>query len=197
MNIFCLDTKLNLSSTYLRPGFAFGGACLPKDLRALTYFARTMDVQVPILEATLASNAAHKQRALAMVTALGKKPVGFLGLSFKDGTDDLRESPAVELAEQLIGKGYELSIYDPSVSLTQLMGANKAYIHRELPHIASLLVPDLSTLLDRSEIIVATKRSGDYEGVLDRLRPDHSVIDLVRFFLDGSSLGERYDALVG
>jgi GDP-mannose 6-dehydrogenase len=197
MEIFCLDTTLNLSPVYLRPGYAFGGACLPKDLRALTYLARTLDLQVPVLEGALASNAAHKQRAVALVTAHGKRPVGLLGLSFKDGTDDLRESPAVELAEHLIGKGYHLSIYDPSVSLTQLMGANKAYIHRELPHIASLLVDDLPSLLARSEIVVATKRSRDYERLLELLRPDQTLVDLVRLYSNGGMLGDRYHALVG
>jgi GDP-mannose 6-dehydrogenase len=197
MDIFCLDTKLNLSPTYLKPGFAFGGACLPKDLRALAYLARTKDVEVPVLDATLVSNAAHKQRALAMVTAHGRKPVGVLGLSFKDGTDDLRESPAVELVEQLIGKGFEVSVYDPSVSLSRLMGSNKAYIDRELPHIASLLVPDLSALLERSEVIVATKRSSHYDDALSHLRPDQSVVDLVRLYADRNGLAGRYDALVG
>ncbi len=197
MDIFCLDTKLNLSATYLKPGYAFGGSCLPKDLRALAYLARTMDVQVPILDATLASNAAHKQRALDLVTAHGKRPVGLVGLSFKDGTDDLRESPTVELVEQLIGKGYPVSIYDPDVSLTRLMGANKAYIDRELPHIASLLVSDFSALLARSEVIVVTKRSKGYAEALEQVRPDQKIVDLVRLYSEGRALGARYDALVG
>jgi len=198
MEIFCLDTKLNLSSTYLRPGFAFGGSCLPKDLRALTYLARKLDQQVPILEATLASNTEHKKRALDLIAAQGKKKIGLLGLSFKDGTDDLRESPTVELVEQLIGKGYTVSIYDRYVALAKLVGANKAYITQEIPHISSLLVADIPTLLSSSDVIVVTKNSPEYAGVLQQLCPDHTIVDLVRHYADGNELlGERYHALVG
>jgi len=197
MRIFCLDTKLNLSPTYLKPGYAFGGSCLPKDLRALTYLARSLDIQAPVLEATLSSNAVHKQRALALVTAHGKKAIGILGLSFKDGTDDLRESPTVELVEQLVGKGYKVSIYDPNVTLTQLMGENKAYIDRELPHIASLLVDDLDVLLANSEIVVAATKSKQYAEAVKRLRPDQTLIDLVRLCDDRNAIGDRYHALVG
>lgn len=197
MRIFCLDTKLNLSPTYLKPGYAFGGSCLPKDLRALTYLARSLDIQAPVLEATLTSNIIHKQRALSLVTAHGKRPIGILGLSFKDGTDDLRESPTVELVEQLVGKGYTVCIYDPNVTLTQLMGANKAYIDRELPHIASLLVDDLTTLLARSEIVVAATRSRQYAEAVKQLRADQTLVDLVRLCDDRPAEGDRYHALVG
>lgn len=197
MRIFCLDNKLNLSSTYLTPGYAFGGSCLPKDLRALSHIARTLDIQVPILEAILHSNAAHKQRALEMVMAHGKKPVGFLGLSFKAGTDDLRESPTVELVEQLIGKGYSVSIYDPDVSLTRLMGSNKAYIDRELPHIASLLTDDSKALMAGSDILVVTKKSNAYATLLTGLRPGQSLIDLVRAYGDCGTETGSYHAIVG
>jgi len=197
MRIFCLDTKLNLSPTYLKPGYAFGGSCLPKDLRALTYLARTLDIQAPVLEATLSSNAVHKQRALALVMAHGKKSVGILGLSFKDGTDDLRESPTVELVEHLVGKGYKVRIYDPNVALTQLMGANKAYIDRELPHIASLLVDDLDLLMAESEVVVATTRSKRYAEAVKQLREDQTLVDLVRISEDRNAHGDRYHALVG
>ena len=197
MQIFCLDTKLNLSATYLKPGYAFGGSCLPKDLRALAYLARTRDIQVPVLDGTLASNAAHKQRAVSMIVAAGKKRVGVLGLSFKDGTDDLRESPTVELVEQLIGKGYTVRIFDPHVSVTRLTGANKAYIDRELPHIASLLVEDVATLVDESDVVVATKRAPHYAAALEMIRPDQTIVDLVRLFKDDQVQGGRYDALVG
>jgi GDP-mannose 6-dehydrogenase len=186
MRIFCL-----------KPGYAFGGSCLPKDLRALTYLARSLDIQAPVLEATLSSNAVHKQRALALVTAHGKKAIGILGLSFKDGTDDLRESPTVELVEQLVGKGYKVSIYDPNVTLTQLMGENKAYIDRELPHIASLLVDDLDVLLANSEIVVTATKSKQYAEAVKRLRPDQTLIDLVRLCDDRNAIGDRYHALVG
>lgn len=197
MEVFCKDTKLNLSATYLKPGYAFGGSCLPKDLRALAYLARSLDVQVPVLDGTLASNLVHKQRALAMVMAIGKKRVGVLGLSFKDGTDDLRESPTVELVEQLIGKGFSVRIFDPHVSVSRLTGANKAYIDRELPHIASLLVEDLSALVLQSDIIVATKRAPQYADALKLLHDDQTIVDLVRLFRDEPTLGNRYDALVG
>ena len=198
MKIFCQDLKLNLSPTYLRPGYAFGGSCLPKDLRALSYLARSMDLHVPVLEAALSSNAAHKQRALSMVLCQGRRDIGVLGLSFKAGTDDLRESPTVELVEQLVGKGYRVRIYDPDVSLSHLMGANKAYVQRELPHIASLLVADLASLLADSDVIIASKHSAEYAGVLEQLRSDQTVVDLVRLYPQGaSSLGGRYHALVG
>jgi GDP-mannose 6-dehydrogenase len=197
MKIFCQDTKLNLSPVYLKPGYAFGGSCLPKDLRALTYLARSHDLQVPVLEGILTSNAAHKQRALNMVTALGKKRVGVLGLSFKDGTDDLRESPTVELVEQLIGKGYSVCIFDPHVAVTRLTGANKAYIDRELPHIASLLVEDSATLVERSEVIVATKAAPHYAQALSLVRSDQHIVDLVRLHKVEAGMEGRHDALVG
>jgi GDP-mannose 6-dehydrogenase len=197
MDIFCKDTKLNLSSTYLRPGYAFGGSCLPKDLRALSYLARTLDLQVPVLDGALSSNSAHKARALSMITALGRKRIGVLGLSFKDGTDDLRESPTVELVEQLIGKGYTVRIFDPHVAISQLTGANRAYIDRELPHIASLLVSDGATLVERSDVIVATKRAPHYAEALALVRDDQIIVDLVRIQRAEHPLGDHYDALIG
>ena len=142
MDLFLADTKLNLSAAYLRPGFAFGGSCLPKDVRALTHAARRHDVEVPVLSHVLSSNEAHLRRVVDTVLGLGKRRVGIFGLSFKAGTDDLRESPLVELSEQLIGKGCEVRIYDPNVSLSRLLGANKAHIEERLPHLADLLVDD-------------------------------------------------------
>ncbi|MFO1393261.1 MAG: UDP-glucose/GDP-mannose dehydrogenase family protein [Steroidobacteraceae bacterium] len=197
MRIFCLDSKLNLSPVYLRPGFAFGGSCLPKDLRALTYLAKSLDVQVPVLDATLLSNAAHKRRALDLVMAQGKRPIGVLGLSFKSGTDDLRESPTVELVEQLIGKGYEVKIYDPDVALSRLTGSNKAYIDRELPHVASLLVGDIRSLVDRSQTLIMTKKTREFEDALKQLRPEQTVVDLVRIYGESLTAAAQYHALVG
>jgi GDP-mannose 6-dehydrogenase len=197
MKIFCQDTKLNLSPVYLKPGYAFGGSCLPKDLRALTYLARSHDLQVPVLEGILASNAAHKQRALQMVTALGKKRVGVLGLSFKDGTDDLRESPTVELVEQLLGKGYTIRIFDPDVAVTRLTGANKAFIDRELPHIASLLVDDAAALVNNCDVVVATKHAPRYAQALSLVRPDQHVVDLVRLHNVSPGMEHQHDTLVG
>lgn len=195
MDIFCLDTKLNLSKAYLKPGFAFGGSCLPKDLRAINYLARTLDLNLPLLSSVLDSNDAHKQRALDLILSQGKKRIGFLGLSFKEGTDDLRESPAVELVERLIGKGYSVVIYDRNVSLARLMGANKAYIEQELPHIASLMLPNMQDVTDTAEVIVLATRSPEYAQVVEHLRPDQTLIDLIRIFTENEINGEKTHAL--
>lgn len=197
MDIFCLDTKLNLSAAYLRPGFAFGGACLPKDMRALTYLARSSDISVPILDTVLRSNEEHKRRALELIIAQGKKRIGFLGLSFKENTDDLRESPVVELIERLIGKGYEVSIYDQNVSLARLIGANKAYIERELPHVTSLMLPTLDAVLNEAEIVVITNRSPEFLSAASRLRHDQCLVDLVRLVQNGNGPKGQYETLVG
>jgi GDP-mannose 6-dehydrogenase len=197
MEVFCQDRKLNISPVYLRPGFAFGGSCLPKDLRALSYLARSLDLAVPVLDGVIESNLKHKQRALQMITALGKKRIGFLGLSFKDGTDDLRESPTVELVEQLVGKGYQLQIFDPDVNLSRLTGANKAYIDRELPHIASLLISDPGALTSFSEVLVATKRAPIYAQIIDSAREGRTIIDLVRITKQHDNRTGSYHGLVG
>ena len=136
IDIFLADTKLNISPAYLRPGFAFGGSCLPKDVRALTHTATRLDVEVPVLSNVLASNESHLRRAIDMITSQHKRRIGIFGLSFKAGTDDLRESPLVELAERLVGKGYEIQIYDPTVALSRLVGANRAFLDEWLPHIS-------------------------------------------------------------
>ncbi|MFI6938021.1 nucleotide sugar dehydrogenase [Streptomyces sp. NPDC050418] len=158
MDVFLADRKLNISPAYLRPGFAFGGSCLPKDLRSLVHAARRADVSVPILSHVLPSNSDHLQRAVELVERTGKRRAGLFGLSFKPGTDDLRESPLVELAERLIGKGYELKIHDANVSLSRLLGANRAYIETRLPHIAQLLVDSVDDVLAHAEVcLVGTK----------------------------------------
>jgi GDP-mannose 6-dehydrogenase len=180
MEVFCLDTKLNLSPYYLKPGFAFGGSCLPKDVRALLHRARTLDAAAPLLEAVLPSNEAQKARALEMIVRSGKKQIGILGLSFKPGTDDLRESPIVEVIERLIGKGYDVAIYDRNVSLARLTGANKAYIEREIPHIARLMRPAVDDVLAAAELIVVANRDPEFFDVPNRLRPGMALIDLVR-----------------
>jgi len=186
MRIFCLDTKLNLSPAYLRPGFAFGGSCLPKDLRAITYHARTNDVQTPILSATLDSNQRQIERAYEMVRAAGSRNVGVLGLAFKAGTDDLRESPMVSVVEMLIGKGTNLAIYDRDVSEARLMGSNREYIEREIPHIWSLMRGSVE------EVIVIGNGSGEFRRIEPKLRSGQIVIDLVRAFGDRTSNGDGY-----
>jgi GDP-mannose 6-dehydrogenase len=154
MEIFCQDDKLNTSRAYLKPGFAFGGSCLPKDVRALNYFARTVDQDVPVLGAVMQSNQAHLDAALKMITRGGRRPVGILGLAFKSGTDDLRESPLVSLVEQLIGRGFPIKIYDTNVQISHLFGANREYIEKEIPHIEKLMTGDLHELISFAEIIV-------------------------------------------
>lgn len=189
MNVFCADTKLNLSSYYLKPGFAFGGSCLPKDLRAVTYKAKELDVEVPLLTAITMTNRLQIERALDMVLRTGKKRVGVLGFSFKAGTDDLRESPMVTLIETLIGKGIELVIYDRDVSLARLVGSNREYIETEIPHIARLMRGSIEEVLSVADTIVIGNKSEEFRQIESRLRPEQTVIDLVRLFDRPSSNG--------
>ena len=179
MRMFCQDTKLNISTTYLRPGFAFGGSCLPKDVRALTYQGRLLDVDTPVLSSILASNQLHIAHALGMIRATGRRRVGLLGLSFKEGTDDLRESPIVTLAELLIGKGYELLVYDRNVRLASLVGANRDYILNHIPHIGRLMVDRPEQLIEQSEVLVVASADREFASLLEKLPLDKSVIDLV------------------
>lgn len=179
MRLFCMDAKLNISSAYLRPGFAFGGSCLPKDVRALTYQGRLLDVDTPVLGSILASNQLHIAHALAMIRATGRRRVGLLGLSFKEGTDDLRESPIVTLAEQLIGKGYELTVYDQNVRLASLVGANREYILNHIPHIGRLMVDRPEQLLEHCDVVVVASADREFGPLLGNLPAGKSVIDLV------------------
>ena len=195
MRVFCEDTKLNLSAYYLKPGFAFGGSCLPKDLRALVHQARQLDVETPVLAAVLQSNRQQVERAVDMVLGTGKRRVGLLGLSFKPGTDDLRESPLVTLAETLIGKGMQLAIYDPDVSGGRVMGANRAYIEREIPHIWSLMRESLTDVVTHAETIVIGNKLEEYRQV-ETLRQDGQVvIDLVRMFDRHTGEDGRYQGI--
>lgn len=179
MDVFLADTKLNISPAYLRPGFAFGGSCLPKDLRGLVYAARRADVVVPLLSHVLPSNEEHLRRAFDLVAATGKRRIGLFGLSFKPGTDDLRESPLVELAERLLGKGYDLRIYDANVTLSRLMGANRDFIDSHLPHLGDLLGNSVADVLDHADVCIVGCKD---PVVLDALADvgDRTVIDLVR-----------------
>ncbi len=188
MEIFVKDTKLNLSPAYLKPGFAFGGSCLPKDLRAMLYAARQADVDMPVMEAILPSNEKQAQKAFALLEESGKRKVGLIGLSFKPNTDDLRESPATDLAERLIGKGYELSIYDHEVSLSRLLGSNRSYIEEVIPHISSLMQLSLEDTIAQAEAVVVAKQLSvdEYDKLINLLQPEQVLIDLVR--IDGQAL---------
>jgi GDP-mannose 6-dehydrogenase len=194
MDAFCQDTKLNLSSYYLKPGFAFGGSCLPKDLRAINYKAKELDVEVPVLSAILPSNRLQVERALDMVLRTGKKRVGVLGLSFKAGTDDLRESPTVTLIEALIGKGCRLYIYDRDVSLARIFGANREYIEHEIPHISQLMYTNMDEVLENAEVIVIGNKSLEFKQIQQKLSPTQTVIDLVRLF-DKEAISESYQGI--
>jgi GDP-mannose 6-dehydrogenase len=180
MDIFCQDTKLNLSRYYLKPGFSFGGSCLPKDVRALAYRAKSLDVSMPIVGAILPSNEGQTQRGLELVMKQPGKKVGVLGFSFKAGTDDLRESPVVELIERLIGKGYEVVLFDRNVNLARLVGANREYINRHIPHIARLMVDSIDEVLAKSDTIVIGNGDPAFGAIIERLRPQQRVVDLVR-----------------
>jgi GDP-mannose 6-dehydrogenase len=181
MRIFCADTKLNISCKYLTPGFAFGGSCLPKDLRALTYRARTSDLELPMLEAILPSNRRQIEEVVRRIVRMRKRKVGLFGLSFKPGTDDLRESPLVELAEQLIGKGYRLLIHDPNVSYAALYGSNKAFIEREIPHIREILREDAREVVQHAEVLVIGHLApATREVILAEHRENQVIVDLAR-----------------
>jgi GDP-mannose 6-dehydrogenase len=180
MSMFCQDIKLNLAPTYLKPGFAFGGSCLPKDLRALAYQARKFDMEIPVLSAILESNRAQMQLGIQKILSHGRKRVGFLGMAFKPNTDDLRESPLVELIETLLGKGYLISIYDRNVSLSRLVGANKRFIDERIPHLSSLLVDRIEELVENAHVVVVGHNHPEFIPALQRMRQDQIIIDLVR-----------------
>ncbi len=180
MELLCQDRRLNISTAYLKPGFAYGGSCLPKDLRALLHMAGRADVTIPMLSAVAPSNQLQIDHAVQAVLATGSRSVGMLGLSFKSGTDDLRESPLVAMAERFIGKGLGLRIYDPDVSVSRLVGANRRYIEETIPHIGLLMSDDLQAVIDGSEVLVVGLRSeAVVEAVAERSRPDQHILDLV------------------
>jgi len=187
MDIFCTDTKLNLSAYYLKPGFAFGGSCLPKDVRALSYKAKSIDVDVPIVNSIMPSNMLQIERGLRMIMEQEHRRIGVLGFSFKAGTDDLRESPMVEVIERLIGKGYDLRLYDRNVRLASLVGANRDYILNRIPHISRLIVEHIEDILGFAETIVVGNGDAEFRDVVDRLRGDQVLVDLVRVSSRGSS----------
>jgi GDP-mannose 6-dehydrogenase len=194
MEIFCQDTKLNLSPYYLKPGFAFGGSCLPKDVRALTYKAKLLDVSVPILSSILPSNQEQIERGIRAVIDKGNRRVGILGFSFKAGTDDLRESPMVELTERLIGKGYDIRVFDSSVRLASVRGANREYILHHIPHISKLMVDSIDQLLDHAQTIVIGNSSPEFRDVPKLAGPAQTIVDLVRIS-DARSVAGVYDGI--
>ncbi len=179
MEIACMDTQLNISPVYLKPGFAFGGSCLPKDMRALLYRAKEKDLDVPVLNAILPSNRQQIQHGLEMIEKTGRKKVGILGLSFKAGSDDVRESPTVLLVESLVGKGYQVQIYDDTVDMVKLIGSNKSYLEQELPHISQLLHHSLQEVVQEAEVIVIANGGRSFNQVTSWMRPDQVLIDLV------------------
>lgn len=180
MDIFCSDTKLNLSSYYLKPGFAFGGSCLPKDVRALSYRARSLDLNLPLMNAVLPSNVQQIDRAMQIIQDKSCRKIGVLGFSFKADTDDLRESPVVELIERLLGKGYDIKLYDKSVNLARLTGSNKEFIDHQIPHISNMMVETVEEVLKHAELLVIGNRSAEFGPAIDARKAGTQVIDLVR-----------------
>lgn len=181
MDIVCQDHKLNLSKYYMKPGFAFGGSCLPKDVRALTYRAGQLDVAHPMLAGLMPSNALQVQRAFETIASYDKRRVALLGLSFKAGTDDLRESPLVELAEKLIGKGFELQIFDENVEYARVFGANKEYIESKIPHVSSLLNNDFDAVINNADVIVIGNGDARFATLANHAPEGKRVFDLIGF----------------
>jgi GDP-mannose 6-dehydrogenase len=194
MRLVCQDTKLNISPAYLRPGFAFGGSCLPKDVRALSYRGRELDMQLPLLTGILDSNTAHAERGYALVESLGHKRVGILGITFKAGTDDLRESPMVSLVERLIGRGYDVRIYDQNVTQSKLIGTNRAFIEREIPHIWNLMVGSIDEAVAHGDTVLIGNAAPEFRRVLQSIQQDKQYVDLVRLGTEMRS-GERYQGM--
>ncbi len=194
MKIFCEDKKLNISTAYLLPGFAFGGSCLPKDLRAVSYQAKMHDLELPIMTSILPSNEMQMNRGLQLIIDKGHKKVGILGFSFKAGTDDLRESPVIEVIERLLGKGYDLRIYDRNVNIASLVGANRDFILNRIPHISKLMVSDIEAVLDHAQTVVIGNNDPDFRTVPDRLREGQLLVDFVRISSRRSEKG-KYDGI--
>ncbi len=195
MDIFCKDEKLNISPYYLKPGFAFGGSCLPKDLRAILYKAQELHLESPVLSTILNSNKNQIEQAYKLVEKTGRKKVGILGLSFKPNTDDLRESPIVELVEKLIGKGYLISIYDGEVSMAKIYGSNKRYIEGVIPHVSSLMKQSIQEVIDNSQVIVVCNKSKEFEEVITEIENDKIVVDLVRIVSNVAERNGNYEGI--
>jgi GDP-mannose 6-dehydrogenase len=192
MQLVCRDTRLNISSYYLRPGNPFGGSCLPKDVRALTQRGRALGASVPMLDSLLPSNEQHLRTLLTLIERTGQREAVILGLSFKANTDDLRESSMVEIAQNLLGKGYRVRIYDPQLNLAQLVGSNKRLIDTKMPHLASLLHADLASALGVRGVVIAAQRCASPAELRNHLTPGHHIID-VNGWPDLKGLASRYE----
>ncbi len=192
MEIFCLDTQLNLSPYYLKPGFAFGGSCLPKDLRAVVRMSQELDVECPVLSAAMPSNQLQIQRAIDLIRQTGKRKIGVLGMSFKARTDDLRESPIIQVVSTLIGKGYDLCIYDRNISWTELFGSNLGFLEHELPYAEKLKATSLDEIIDRSDVLVVANSDEEFRELPSKMRSDQTLVDLVRIVDDPSTVNGSY-----
>jgi len=195
MDIVSQDKQLNISTAYLRPGFAFGGSCLPKDLRAILYRAKELDVEVPMLASLLPSNHQHVQVAIKMIERTRKHRIGVLGLSFKAGTDDVRESPTITMIETLIGRGYQVRIYDDKIQLARLIGANKSFLEKEIPHITTLMCPTIEELVAQSEVLVVANGSAEFRQVADMLKEDQILIDLIGIVKQAQKMDTSYEGI--
>jgi GDP-mannose 6-dehydrogenase len=194
MRIFCQDTKLNISPSYLKPGFAFGGSCLPKDLRSIVYKSRQLDLDLPILSAILPSNEVQIGRACRLIQRCERRSVGIFGLTFKAGTDDVRESPMVAVVEHLLGKGYKLRIYDENLNLARLRGANRAFLLKRIPHVADLLCDSAAEVVQFADVLVIGSSQREHQEIIASLPPSKVVIDFARV-ADPGHLGNEYHGL--
>lgn len=192
MRIFCMDDKLNISSTYLTPGFAFGGSCLPKDLKALNRRIKSAHISAPVVGSVMRSNEEHIDRATKLIERIGSKKVGILGLSFKAGTDDLRGSPVVKIVESLVGKGYDLSIYDGNVDLDRIMGTNRRFLEKEVPYLPSILRSSIRDVVDRCDVLVVANNSKEFGEVFGMMRPEQTLVDMVGMVPDRSQVKGKY-----